>query len=205
MGSVGIWTSRRRMITIVMTVYDEPLKMVAGQVDRIRTLYPNSTIVLFYDGIPTMPISDVIHVNHGQHLKTRYDAGKWMHLWLSAFLENSDDPYMLKIDPDTELIRPISILPTTPSVFGSYRIFHIGKTRYFRIHGGGCGYSRQMVERIVVNKWFLSDTFVNNLRFLDQEDVMLANVIERERLNWIDHPEFACGRPKTNITAVAHR
>lgn len=193
------------MITIIMTVYDEPLEMVARQVDKIRILYPNSTVVLFYDGVPTMPISNVIHVNHGQHLKTRFDAGKWMHLWLSAFLENSDDPYMLKIDPDTNLIRPIVNLPDESSVFGSIRIFHVGRTRYFRIHGGGCGYSRSMVEKIVSNKWFLSSEFVNNLRFLDQEDVMLAHVIEREKLHWIDHPEFSCGRPITNITAVAHR
>jgi len=193
------------MITFVMTVYDEPLEMVARQVERIRLLYPNATTVLFYDGVPSLPISDVIHVNHGKHLKTRYDAGKWMHLWLSAFLENSDNSYMLKIDPDTELLRPIVNLPTASTVFGSYRIFHVGKTRYFRIHGGGCGYSRSMVERIVTNRWFTSDTFVNNLQFLDQEDVMLAHVIERERLAWFDHSEFSCGRPITPTTAVAHR
>lgn len=193
------------MITIVMTVYDEPLEMVARQVGRIRSLYPASTVVLFYDGVPTLPIDNVIHVNHGQHLKTRFDAGKWMHLWLSSFLENSSDPYMLKIDPDTELIQPITNLPTEASVFGSVRIFYVGWNRYFRIHGGGCGYSRSMVERLVTNKWFLSPEFVNNLRFLDQEDVMLAYVIEREHLNCIDHAEFSCGRPITPTTAVAHR
>jgi hypothetical protein len=188
-----------------MTVYDEPLEMVARQVDKIRILYPNSTVVLFYDGVSTHPIPNVIHVNHGQHLKTRYDAGKWMHLWLSAFLENSSDPYMLKIDPDTELIQPIANLPVGEAVFGSVRIFYVGRTRYFRIHGGGCGYSRSMVEKLVTNRWFLSTEFINNLRFLDQEDVMLAHVIERERLNCIDHIEFSCGRPITPKTAVAHR
>lgn len=193
------------MITIVMTVYDEPLEMVTRQVEQIRLLYPNATTVLFYDGVPSLPIPDVIHVNHGRHLKTRYDAGKWMHLWLSSFLENSGDPYMLKIDPDTELLRPIANLPSESSVFGTTRRFSIGRNRYFRIHGGGCGYSRSMVERLVTNKWFESSEFVNNLRFLDQEDVMLAHVIEREHLTCIDHPEFACGRPTTNITAVAHR
>lgn len=187
-----------------MTVYDEPFEMVAHQVDCIRTLYPNSTIILFYDGVPTMPISDVIHVNPGRHLKTKFDAGNWMHLWLSAFLENSSDPYMLKIDPDTKLLRPIANLPDDPSVFGTARIFYVGTHRYFRIHGGGVGYSRSMVERIVANKWFESIEFVNNRRFLDQEDVMLAHVIDREKLKWVDHPEFSCGRPITDITAVAH-
>jgi hypothetical protein len=188
-----------------MTVYDESLEMVTRQVDRIRELYPNSTVILFYDGVPSMPIPNVIHVNHGRHLKTKTDAGKWMHLWLSSFLENSSDPYMLKIDPDTQLLRPISNLPTESSVFGSIRIFHVGRTRYFRIHGGGVGYSRSMVERIVSNKWFESPEFISNFRFLDQEDVMLAHVIEREKLHWIDHSEFSCGRPITDITAVAHR
>lgn len=193
------------MVSIVMTVYDEPLEMVARQVGKVKSLYPTSDVVLFYDGVPSLPIDGVIHVNPEMHLKTNADAGKWMHLWLSAFLENSSYPYMLKIDPDTKLFGPIQQLPTESAVFGSISRFNVGTVRYFRIHGGGVGYSRSMVETLVERKWFLASEFVNNRRFLDQEDLMLAHVIEREGLRCIDHMEFACGRPVTELTAIAHR
>ena len=193
------------MISIVMTIYDEPLEMVARQVDTVKSLYPTSDVVLFYDGVPSLPIDGVIHVNPGAHLKTNTDAGRWMHLWLSAFLENSSHPYMLKIDPDTKLFGPIQQLPTESAVFGSISRFNVGAVRYFRIHGGGVGYSRSMVKTLVDQRWFLSSEFANNRRFLDQEDLMLAYVVEREGLRCIDHVEFACGRPVTGLTAIAHR
>lgn len=192
--------------TIILTVYNESLNEVVGQVSNVKELYPQSTIVLCYDGVAEHPIDGVVHVRFSERLKTRSSTGVWMHKWLSAFLDNSDSDYMLKLDPDTILVKPIKNWPVGEVVFGTVRIIRWSpKYEILRIHGGGCGYSRSMVKRIVDNEWLLSPEFVNNPRFQDQEDVMLAHLIKTYSLNYYDHPEFSCGCPISDITSVAHQ
>lgn len=193
------------MLAIILTVYFEPIELVKKQVDKIHELYPTSDVILFYDGVIEMPIKNVTHVVSPCHLKTSASAGLWANEWMRAYLSHSKKPYMLKIDPDTTLIKPLSYYPVGDVVFGSTRTIKIGRDVIFRIHGGGCGYSRSLVNRMVAEKMWESPEFINNVRFLDQEDVMLAYLIQRYSIHCVDHGEFSCGRKITTNTSVAHK
>ena len=193
-------------VAIILTVYDEPFEMVRDQVQKIMEFYPNSMIILCYDGVPDYPLDGVVHHRFTTQLKTRETAGIWMDSWLRAFLAYSDADYMLKLDPDTAVLKRIEHWPEGEVVFGTTRsIQWTPELEIFRIHGGGCGYSRPMVQRIVDSEWLHSSEFVKNPRFQDQEDVMLAHLIRKHNLNCYNHPEFSCGAPVTEITSIAHR
>ncbi len=193
-------------IGIVLTVYNEPLEMVSSQVATLKRVYPNADIILCYDAVDPLPIDGVVHVKFAQRLKTRASAGRWAHEWMKAFLEHSDGEYMLKLDPDTGIIKPIEFWPQGEVIFGTVLDFDIGGgSRIFLIHGGGVGYSRSMVQRFVDNEWLLSNRFVNNICFQDQEDIIISRLVLENKLTYVDHPEIANGMHRTQNASTSIR
>ena len=195
-------------VAIILTVYTEPVEEVIQQVNRIKELYPLSDIILCYDGVEPHDISGVVNVKFEVPLKRRATVGKWVESWFRAYLDNSSADYMLKLDPDTGLIKPIEFWPPGEVVFGSLIKKKTVMGNYVRwlMHGGGVGYSRSMVVKILENKWLQSSMFVNDIRFEDQEDIVTTYIFRKNGLNCIDHPEFANGiyRTPTEKASIRH-
>jgi hypothetical protein len=93
-----------------------------------------SDLTRFYPGAYVFKFNDCV-----EHLKTPDQAGKWTERYLRAFLA-SDADILIKIDPDTAVLRPAVNFPTS-DMFGECVLgFPLG---------GAIGYSRVGAQKIV--------------------------------------------------------
>lgn len=193
------------MHAFVMTVYDEPKQDVALRVAHAREVYPNCEFIICYDGLEPYGIEQAKEVHWKRHIKVPELGGTWTHQWMREYLRHSERPYVIKIDPDTMLVKPLEFYPVGEIAFGTRHLHGIPPHITPLYHGGAIGYARALTERITREKWLLAPIYRNNISFHAYNDLMVSHMFVRQGLAFIDHPEFACRRPQTPATAFFHK
>jgi hypothetical protein len=179
------------MICFVLNRFNEPDEQVQTVINRIRSVYPNSVLQLNDDRV--------------DHLKSPKNGGAWTHRYLTSAVSSGCD-HIIKVDPDTEILSAVENLPTQDCIFCRVREVQIGD-RLFRIPAGGAlGFTRGAAQHIVDEKYFLQDCYKDNIRFANYNDIMLMDIVWRNKLPMIDRPDFCCGRrPKCDGAAFFHK
>lgn len=141
------------------------------------------------DGVTPPTVGSAVSVAM-EHVKERKFGGLWSHRYLDFYLKNSIAQYVMRIDPDTQVLRKAENLPATDCVF--CRIWHytIGKKECRFPHGGAHGFTRGMAERIVNGKYFLDPYYCNSARFHHTNDRMLEDIMSKRCLPYEDRTDF---------------
>ncbi|MGL5874219.1 MAG: hypothetical protein ACRC2R_17930 [Xenococcaceae cyanobacterium] len=165
---------------------------------KLRNAYPTAPCTLFQDGdgwnysaiaerYQCKLIPDV-------RLKLPSFGGMWTNRYLQWFLSQGKTPWLIKIDPDTVINRPLSIDPPTTGLFG----FNYSKTGH-SVHGGCQGYSREAVKQILDSN-FLFDReyrqsryqYISNKEVLSFQDGIIRSILLRLNIPVFHHPEIYC-------------
>jgi hypothetical protein len=178
------------MICFVINRFNEPDAQVQSVIDRVRLVYPNAVIQLNDDRVG--------------HLKTPANGGQWTHRYLK-FSVASGCEHIIKIDPDTTVLKAVENLPLDDCIFCRVKEHDLG-TRIFRVPAGGAlGFTREMARKIVDNGYFLHPRYRNNPMCNNFNDLMLMDILHRENLPMVDRPDFCCaGRPQFDGASFFH-
>lgn len=128
--------------------------------DQLRVLYPLADILCIADGIDNKGFkryakSHQITYLVGERLKLRRHGGAWAERFLKFYLENSQAPYLIKLDADSYIWRKFESFPTA-DLFGAIRV----NDRGIKVLRGGCaGYQRSTVETILDSKLLQEDEY----------------------------------------------
>jgi len=142
----------------IIVIYDEPQKQIDACVRSVRNVYPDKQIILISDGGPDIIIPDGCRFIRGEHLKELRFGGAWVHRLCEVGLTLNTDK-VIKIDPDTRVVRPFREMPDA-DYFGE--LMGNNKIGVNIIRGGCKGYSSRVLRQAFVEKWFLDSVFVNN-------------------------------------------
>jgi hypothetical protein len=179
------------MICFVLNCFNEPEDQVQSVINRIRSVYPNSVLQLNDDRV--------------DRLKTPSNGGAWTHRYLTLAIESGCE-HIIKVDPDTEILSAVQNLPTDDCIFCRVREVQMGDHLLRVPAGGALGFTRGMAQRIVGGKYFLQDRYKSNVRYGNYNDLMLMDIVWRNKLPMIDRPDFCCGRrPKCDGAAFFHK
>lgn len=199
-------THRHKGATIkeVITVPDSYLCFVINAFNEVHQLewclyhlrmnYATSDVIIITDG-DDHPHYDILAeadnynatLIRGPRRKLIQYGGEWLHRWHSSFLEVSKAAYLIKIDPDTQIINRFGEMPRSDA-FGHYRRVDLavaGETRKSYIHGGCKGRRREVVEKIVRDQLFLRDGYRSNsfFSFPGNPTVLCEDVLDFEVLD----------------------
>lgn len=194
------------MIAFVVTVYKESEQQVGDLIRRIHSLYPESEIVVCFDGVPGYDLIDVKAVmKWPEHLKVSQYGGLWTHQWMTDALKNTAAPYIVKLDPGSQLLKPLEYYPSVSSIFGDIWEADMGDGRLQIVASGGViGYASEIMREIVTGGWMLDKAYISNLRFRAHNDIMVGHMIKARNLPHFKHPEFVCGRKPSPDTSFYH-
>lgn len=119
------------MYTFVINVYKDT-EMANGLIDKLIDLYPQSVITVVLDGMDIVfdrPERNVV-IKRCERVKTKESGALWLLRYINyGILPNQ--PYIVKIDPDTLLLDKF-IDPPDADIFGKLIDFPHGK-----VPGGG--------------------------------------------------------------------
>jgi len=141
----------------LIPVFNEPQKQIDACVLSVRKAYPDIQITLISDGGPDIIVPTGCGYVKGQHLKELEFGGAWVHRLCEVGLTLNTDK-IIKIDPDTRILRPFYEIPDA-DYFGE-----LMKNRKIKINlvRGGCkGYSKQVMQRAFTEKWFQDECFIS--------------------------------------------
>lgn len=185
------------MICFALHAFDEPEEQVARTASRLAEVYPGAEVFLVEDGGNTYDHVQCSQRFRGDHLKTKESGGAWTHRYLGLYLLNSVAPYLVKVDPDTEVLKEATDFPQGEAVFSAVFAHDLGFGKTWRMpHGGALGFTRAMALRLHSSKALLHPRFKDSPRYYDFNDIMLGQVIREERLNLVERTDFACGKTK---------
>lgn len=184
------------MICFAIHAFNEPPERVIKTVAALRWAYPGCQVIFIEDGGRHYMIAGVPSIT-GERLKTPENGGRWTNRYLSLFLAQSTFDILIKVDPDTEVIKPASNFPKGNVIFSSVYTHNLGHGRTWRVpHGGALGFTRDAAREILSMRTMLNPRFINNPRYGQWNDVMLADVIEWRNMNLLERQDFACGPMK---------
>lgn len=167
-----------------------------------RKAYPQSPCSIFSDGCDWdyAPIASAYKCQFilGDRLKD-IGGGFWTARFLYRFAHSGRSQWLIKIDPDTEIVRPLSVLPPITGLFGYDYVFAqglLGKS----IHGGFQGFSRDAAETILRSNLLGHPRYQNQDRFwyqsqgerLSFQDGILSDIATILSLPVYHHPEIYC-------------
>lgn len=116
-------------------------------VEQIREHHPGSQVIVISDGNwdGVDDLWDLPDLIVGDRIKNQPSmAGAWIERYMKAFLERSTAKYLIRVDADTILHRPIAFIPDTDH-FG-----HIAVNSHPPfVNQAGCGYTRSAIKRIL--------------------------------------------------------
>jgi len=196
------------MICFIINYFDENPDQIGGLINRLKLVYgADCQILMIGDGGAT---SCAFMGHNGDamfdHLKTPNNGGAWTHRYLDYFLKNSTEKYLIKIDPDTEVLSMAKNLPVEDCVFCRVRDVTLGNVLFRIPAGGALGFTRGIAERIVNEGYFLKDYYRSNVRFDNFNDLMLMDIASRYNVPMVDRPDFCCGRrPAFNEASFYHK
>jgi hypothetical protein len=179
------------MICFVLNRFREEDALVQSGVDRLHAAYPASPVLLIDDRSP--------------NFKRPENGGEWTHRYLKMAI-GSGCSHIIKIDPDTTVLKAVENLPTQDCVFCRVREVKHGERIYRIPAGGALGFTLGMAQRIVAGQWMLDPRYRNSIEYGNYNDLMLMDVAWRNGLQMVDRPDFACGRrSKTDTSSFFHK
>jgi len=115
---------------------------------QLRRHYPDRPIICISDGVEDAEFTEFaerygVKYIQGDRLKTRRLGGQWADRMFRTFLEESPAAHLIKLDPDSFVLRPFDYLPVQ-DVFGT-----LNPEVPMLVRGGCVGYRRSAVEKIV--------------------------------------------------------
>ncbi len=163
----------------LIPVFKEPQKQIDACVLSVRKAYPDIQIILISDGGPDIIVPTGCRYVKGQHLKELEFGGAWVHRLCEVGLTLNTDK-IIKIDPDTRILRPFKEMPDADYFGELMRNRKIG----VNIVRGGCkGYSRQVMQRAFTEKWF-EDKCLTTLKFAYEKD--FRNTLSEDQVTaWV--------------------
>jgi hypothetical protein len=183
-------------LLFVMHVHNDDDQLVTSNVNRINSLYPESSMVLIYDGVPVR--GHVCVEIAGDRLKIAGKLGQWTERYLKTFLD-TDKPYLIKIDPDTKVHRPIVNLPD-PSVECIFCRMGVDRVP----HGGALGFTRPMAERLLSSGWLHDPTVLRYHIHHAYQDQMLRTIVWSKKLSVSVRRDFGWVGHETEDTTFSH-
>lgn len=127
---------------------------------RLRSVYPQSPIQVISDGDPNPKYLDlankfdVLYIS-GERLFVVDRGGDLVQRLFKHFLEQPTD-FLIKIDPDTNVIMRLSLLPS-PTALGVYGSVIESEDGLRAVQGGCMIFPRATAEKMFDSKLFLSD------------------------------------------------
>lgn len=132
-------------------------KLARSTIAEINSFYPDSPLFVIGDGVEPNALGVFIPVI-GERLKTPEFGGEWTQRYLDLFLEHTACQVLIRLDPDTKLLRRFNYFPSA-AVFGC-------KTEWGTTRGGCVGFSRQGAAAIASSGYLRDDKYRNNRQFL---------------------------------------
>jgi hypothetical protein len=110
-------------LCFLVTLYKE-IELCKWTISNIREHHKDSHIICISDGVehssmPSFSIDMSIIYEELPHLKTLETGGLWVDRYINYYLSHSDKPYLIKLDPDTGVHRPINHLCSS-DIFGTF-------------------------------------------------------------------------------------
>lgn len=178
--------------TFVLEVW-RSLALYEWCIANVRTAYPESRIIVFSDGDPApeyrrLAAPHGAEVTYGERLWGEGNAGPLWLRRLRSFAERPTD-YLVKIDTDTGIYRPLRWLPEGDCLFGT-----VWETSF--VTGGFIGISRGAALRIL-ESGALDDETLRSFNLpsatppINTEDRAISWVATRLGIPLVDHPEVA--------------
>ena len=135
-------------------------------ITSIRRYYPQADLVLIVDGLleqgDTLGLELASTVIYGEQLFSAEHGGAWALRWIRAALEHSNADTLVRLDPDSLMIRPIKSYPDF-DIFGSL-MTHPQHGQF--VQGGACGYQRSALEQIEASG-LLEQERMKNMHYLN--------------------------------------
>lgn len=145
---------------------------------QIQTYHPDAPVAIVGDGEfdpKGLQLSQNCRFFAGEHLKRVGCVGKFSHRNFSAALEHCQSDWIVKLDPDSYLVRPIQHFPAGICWAGVIRekTLEWGRTRWAR--GGGLIIARAAAQQIVASNLLLHPRYYFVHSFERQRDRVYAN------------------------------
>lgn len=168
----------------------------------LRQAYPTHPCVLITDGDGWDYSAIARRYNcqliEGERLKA-IGGGFWTERFLDWFAVFGKTQWLIKIDPDTEIVRPLTVFPPKNGLFG-YEYRRANHLSGRSVHGGFQGFSRDAIEKILESNLLKHPRYQNQHRFwytsrqqkLSFQDGILSDIIELLDLPVFNHPEIYC-------------
>ena len=183
-------------VMFVMHVHNDDDLLVTSNVSRINSLYPESSMVLIYDGVPARG-HDCTEIA-GDRLKVAGELGRWTERYLKIFLD-TECSHLIKVDPDTNILRSAANLPdpAQPTIFCRMGLDRVP-------HGGALGFTRPMAKLILENGWMTDHTILRYHHHYAYQDQMLRTVVWSKKLKIQVRRDFGWIGHETETTAFSH-
>ncbi len=159
------------MFCFLINVHNEPSETILKIVSDIKKTYIEYDIVIIYDGVKKIGIENVIEIE-GDRLKYPYNDGRWTQRYLSEFINKSNAQYLIKLDPDCDVMNEYILPKEYKGVFGYLNLLGMGPRNYM-LQGGRYGIHRDSVKKVIESELLLSDfKKYNNIQDLMMTDVL---------------------------------
>lgn len=181
-------------------------------VSQLTQYFPNSDVVCIADGTHSPSFEDFCgqsmqYICGEQRLYLQEFGGQWSERAFAAYLECSEKPYLIRVDPDIWINRPFDYLPSS-EIGGSVLCTNDGR-KY--VQGGCVFYRRETVVKILESGYLKDRLYAIDPRFgykrfsryktanetLDHrvckaEDHIVAHVAQRLNLSVEDWGDVCC-------------
>jgi hypothetical protein len=134
----------------------------------------------------------------GERLKIAGNLGRWTDRYLKIFLD-TDCSHLIKIDPDTNVLRPVRDLPdpNQPTIFCRMGIDRVP-------HGGALGFTRPMAKLILENGWMTDHVLLRYHHHYAYQDQMLRTIVWSKKLKIQVRQDFGWIGHETDNTTFSH-
>ena len=184
------------MTLFVMHVHSDDDSCVERNVAQLRLLYPTDKLVLIYDGVSARG-HDCTEIA-GDRLKVAGELGRWTERYLKLFLD-TDCSYLIKVDPDTNILRPARNFPDPAS---STIFCRMGIDRV--PHGGALGFTRPMAETLISSGWLTDEVLLRYHKHHAYQDQMLRTIVWSKKLSIQVRRDFGWVGHETDDTTFSH-
>lgn len=143
-------------VAFVFNVYKE-FDLCKRLINQIKTFFPSSDVFCIMDGVVNYELQNVCLENkityvQGERLFKQKSGIYWIKRMFWHYLFNSNADYLIKVDPDTYLLKHFETIPNFDIAGSIYKVDNEIKF----IHGGCTLYSRKACNNI-----FNSDLIYN--------------------------------------------
>jgi len=175
---------------------------------QIAEHHPDSRVVAIGDG-PVSNIHELMELNQdlivveGERLKKTGNIGKFTTRNFNTVLALSNSPFIVKLDPDSFLRKPITFVPKGLKWGGAPRFTDTDWGMASWCQGGGWIMSRECMEQIVNSKKLLNPCYKESQGFearRQYEDCRLGHVANSLGIYPESWPGVTCqGIPKGQV------